>query len=84
MMNSGSSELIEYRRELSNIISELKNIEGHILRDFQNVGNVQCADSIQSVITKYESALRTLNSIDASLLDQLKQAAIEAATALTD
>lgn len=84
MTNSGSAELIEYRKELRNIISELRNVEGRVRRDFQNIGNIQCADSIQSVISKYESALRTLNSIDASLLDQLKQAAMEAAAAVTD
>ena len=84
MTKAGSLELIEYRRELKNIISELRDVESHIRRDFQNVGNVQCADSIQSVINKYESALRTLNSIDASLLDQLKQAASEAAAAMID
>ena len=82
MTNRGSAELIEYRRELSSIISELKNVEARVRGDFKNVGNIQCADSIRSVISKYESALRTLNSIDASLLDQLKIAAEELAASI--
>ena len=47
--------------------------------DYKNIGNIQCADSIRSVINKYQSALNTLNSVDASVLDRLKEAAEEAA-----
>ena len=39
------------------------------------------SDSIRSVINKYQSALNTLNSVDASVLDRLKEAAEEAARA---
>ena len=71
MTKKGSRELKEYRRELRAIISELENLERGIRHDFKNVGNDKCADCIRSVINKYQSALRTLNSIDASVLDKL-------------
>lgn len=75
MTSKGSRELQECKNELSKIIRELKDIEFHIRYDYTNVGNVQCADSIKSVIEEYESAWRTLNSIPPSTLDQLKEAA---------
>lgn len=74
-MGRGSMELIEYRAELSSIIGELEKVEFHVRHDFKNVGNEKCADSIQSVISKYRDALNTLNSIDASTLDTLKSEA---------
>ncbi len=75
MTKKGSAQLREYRRELKSIIAELETIERHVRNDYKNVGNVECADCIKSVINKYKSALRTLNSVDASLLDSLKEAA---------
>lgn len=75
MTNRGSSELQAYRVELKNIINDLRNIEASVRYEYKNVGNERCADSIKSVINKYESALKTLNSIDASILDQLKETA---------
>ena len=46
------------------------------------MGNVQCADSIKSVISKYKNALKTLNSVDSSVLDTLQEAAASAKVAL--
>ena len=83
MTKKGSAQLREYRAELKSIIRELETIESHIRSDYSNVGNVQCADSIKSVIIKYKSALRTLNSVDASVLDTLKDAAQAAKAALS-
>lgn len=74
-MGRWGNELNEYKRELSSIIKELENVEYHVRHDFKNVGNVQCADSIQSVINKYKSALSTLNSIEPTLLDRLLEEA---------
>lgn len=82
MTNRGSQELRECRRELRNIINSLENLESGIRNDFKNVGNKECADSIHSVIVKYKSALNTLNSVDASVLDSLKKAAEDAQKAL--
>lgn len=83
MTKKGSTQLRECRTELNNIIKELETIERHVRNDYSNVGNVQCADSIKSVINKYKSALGTLNSVDASVLDTLKDAAQAAKTALS-
>ena len=82
MTKKGSQELRECRAELRSIISSLETLERNIRNDFKNVGNVQCANSIHSVIEKYRSALSTLNSVDASVLDQLKKAAEDAQKAL--
>lgn len=78
MTKKGSRELREYRRELRSIIAELENLESGIRHDFKNVGNDKCADCIHSVIVKYRSALRTLNSVDASVLDRLAKKAASA------
>ena len=82
MTKKGSAQLKECKAELQNIIRELENIESHVRNDYLNVGNVQCADSIRSVINKYKNALRTLNSVDASVLDKLKDASDLAKAAL--
>lgn len=82
MTNKGSQELIACRAELKSIINSLYTLENNIRNNFKNVGNDKCADSIHSVIVKYESALRTLNSVDASYLDTLKKAAEDAKLAL--
>lgn len=82
MTKKGSAQLKEYRAELKKIITELETIERHIRNDYKNVGNVQCADSINSVINKYKNALATLNSVDASILDTLKDATEAAKTAI--
>lgn len=82
MTKKGSTQLKEYRNELKKIINELETIEGHIRNDYSNVGNIQCADCINSVIKKYRSALNTLNSVDASVLDSLKEAANTAKAAI--
>lgn len=82
MTNKGSQELRECRRELRSIITSLENLERSIRNDFKNVGNKECAESIHSVIVKYKSALNTLNSVDASVLDSLKKASEDAKKAL--
>ncbi len=81
MSNQGSTQLNACKTELKNIIVGLEDIENHVSADYKNIGNIQCADSIRSVINKYQSALNTLNSVDASVLDRLKEAAEEAARA---
>ena len=81
MSNQGSTQLNACKTELKNIIVGLEDIENHVRADYKNIGKIQCADSIRSVINKYQSALNTLNSVDASVLDRLKEAAEEAARA---
>lgn len=82
MTNKGSQELRACRQELRSIISSLEDLESGIRSDFKNVGNKECADSIHSVVVKYKSALNTLNSVDASVLDSLKKASEDAKKAL--
>lgn len=78
MAYSGSGDIERIKSELRSIISELEDVERHLRSDFKNVGNEAVADCIGSVITKYESTLKTLNSVAPSMLDKLAQAAEEA------
>ena len=50
MSNQGSTQLNACKTELKNIIVGLEDIENHVRADYKNIGNIQCADSIRSVI----------------------------------
>ena len=52
MSNQGSTQLNACKTELKNIIVGLEDIENHVRADYKNIGNIQCADSIRSVINK--------------------------------
>ena len=76
------TQLEGYRIELNSIIRELESIEAGVKRDFKNIGNDKCAESIHSVIVKYKSALRTLGSVPPSHIDRMIQASADAKAAL--
>ncbi len=69
MAKKGSQILGECKTELKSIITELESIENSVRLEFKNVGNSRCADSIGSVVEKYRSAFRTLDSINPASLD---------------
>ena len=75
-------QLENYKTELRSIIRELHDLERAVRSYFKNIGNDMCADSIHSVIERYESALGTLNEVPASHIDQMIQASIDAKAAL--
>ena len=70
MTGNGYQELENIKNELNNIINELAAVSDRIRQDFKNVGNTRCADSIDSVVEKYKSALKTLKSISSDDLDR--------------
>ncbi len=57
-------ELYLIKRELTRIINELENISYGVRRDFKNVGNNKCADSISRSADKYRTVRRKLDNID--------------------
>ncbi len=71
MSTNKSAQLEAFKSELRNIINGLYEIESCIRSEFKNIGNTRCADSINSVIKKYEAALSTLNSISYGTLEKL-------------
>ena len=64
MNASARNELNRIIYELSSIISELDSISTGVRRDFKNIGNARCADSIDSVANKYRYVKRRLNNMD--------------------
>ncbi len=69
MTEKGSQQLIGIRSELKQLILELEDLETQIRSGFRGVGSDRCADSIASVVSRYSSALTTLNAVQASSLD---------------
>ncbi len=57
-------ELESITTELNSIINELDSISAGIRRDFSNVGNDKCSDTIDIVTANYRNALQKLYSID--------------------
>ena len=66
MRGSAQGRLNSIRTELSSVIGELDSIAAGISGDFTAVGNDRCAQSINSVISKYQYVLRLLNNVDTS------------------
>lgn len=56
--------LVEARRELRSIISELYDIESGIRNDFVGIGEDYCADCVAKIARKYEGVLGRLNRVD--------------------
>lgn len=52
------------RNELRSIINELNAIEDGIRYQFSGIGQENCADCIESVISKYQSVLNRLYNVD--------------------
>ena len=60
--------LSECRRELSSIISELRDIEWGIRHDFVGIGQDKAADCVDRVADKYDGVLRRLYNVDTNRL----------------
>lgn len=56
--------LNECRSELRSIISELRDIEWSVRRDFTGVGQDLCGDCIDKIADKYDGVLTRLNRVD--------------------
>lgn len=64
MKANARAELESIKIELDSIIRELDDISNGIRRDFTGIGNVQCANCIDTVISQYRTVKRKLNNMD--------------------
>ena len=60
------------RNELRSIISELRDIEYGIRKDFRGIGEAQCADCLERVAKKYDGVLNRLNRVNPKRLADWK------------
>lgn len=67
MDSSAIGELNSIKSELRSIITEMESIASGVRSEFTGIGNERCAQSIESVISKYYGVLRILNNIDTSI-----------------
>lgn len=58
------SELQSIIWELSSIINELDSISADVRKNFTNIGNNKCADTIDIVNENYRNALQKLYNVD--------------------
>ena len=71
MMTKGAQqEVAGIKAELRSIIIELESIRNGVKRDFQGIGNENCAKSIDSVILQYKNVLRKLDNMDTRTLSK--------------
>lgn len=56
--------LNECRSELRSIISELRDIEWGVRRDFAGIGQDLCGNCIDNIADKYDGVLSRLNRVD--------------------
>lgn len=74
MTAKGRRELEHIKNELRSIILELDSISDGIRRDFSGIGNDQCANSIDKVISQCRRAQTKLNNLDThTLTDSFKK-----------
>ena len=66
MRGSAQGRLNSIRSELNSVIGELGSIAAGISADCTGVGNDRCAQSINSVVSRYQYVLRLLNNVDTS------------------
>ena len=66
MRGSAQGRLNSICSELNSVIGELDSIASGIAGDFTGVGNDRCAQSINSIVSKYQYVLRLLNNVDTS------------------
>lgn len=66
MDDYAARELSSIRGELQSIIQELEDISRGIERDFSGIGNKQCAECINRVVSQYRTAKSKLDNIDTS------------------
>jgi hypothetical protein len=73
--------LEDCKRELSNILRELRDIEWGVRHDFIGIGEGLCGDCIDKIADKYDEVSRDLkkinyNSIAAAIESELKESSI--------
>lgn len=66
MNASARNELNSIIRELNSIIAEMEDISRGIRADFKGIGENQCSNCIDRVITQYRNVRNSLNRIDTS------------------
>ena len=57
-------ELAQIKQELKKIITELTTIRNGVKNNLKGIGNDRCAESIQKVIQKCQTANSKLNAMD--------------------
>ncbi|MCL2082886.1 MAG: hypothetical protein FWH04_06600 [Oscillospiraceae bacterium] len=67
--------LDECKREMRSIVTELRDIEFGVRRDFTNIGQDLCGNCIDKIASKYEYVSRELNKVDKNLIASLIEAA---------
>ena len=63
-------ELYLIKNELQGIIDELYSIAGGVSRDFEGIGNSQCANSILKAAAQYETVKQKLNTMNLSVVTE--------------
>jgi len=64
-------DLDECKREMQNIIRELRDIEWSVRRDFSGIGEQFCGDCIGKIADKYDYVSRELNRVNYNLITSL-------------
>ena len=64
------AELESIKIELDSIIRELEDISWGVRKDFKGIGNEQCANCIDRVISKYREAQKRLNKLDTKTIQE--------------
>ena len=64
------AELEAIKGELRSIISELESISNGVRRDFVGIGNAQCANCIDRVVSNYRTVQKKLNNLDTSTIKE--------------
>ena len=66
---SGKAQLQQIVYELDGIIRNLDDIANGVRTDFEGVGNIQCANTIEEVASHYRRVKRKLAAVDMSSAD---------------
>lgn len=56
------------KEELRSIVRELIEIEEGVRHDFSGIGQNNCADCLQVIVSKYQYVLTKLNNVDTNLI----------------
>lgn len=70
MDTNAQHELYLIKNELQGIIDELYSIAGGVSRDFEGIGNSQCANSILKAAAQYETVKQKLNAMNLSVVTE--------------
>ena len=60
--------LKECQNELNSIIRELEKIEQGVRGDFAGIGEKNCADCIDMIVSKYKNVKKILDNVDTNKL----------------